>query len=52
MEFTSEKVDYNVAEVYDKFAKDLPKIVMVNQGFYGEISADTFDRGQVRLVRL
>ncbi|XP_053382836.1 uncharacterized protein LOC123540204 isoform X2 [Mercenaria mercenaria] len=50
MEFLHEKKDYNVAEFYEHFHNDLPKTVMVNQGFCGEIVEDTFDREQVLRV--
>lgn len=47
MEYNTEIADYNVAEFYDNFWHTLPKIVLVTQGFFGEISDDTFDRYQV-----
>ncbi|XP_060569714.1 uncharacterized protein LOC132728121 isoform X1 [Ruditapes philippinarum] len=50
MEFVHETKDYNVAEFYEHFNNDLPKTVMVNQGFCGEIVEDTFDREQVLRV--
>lgn len=50
MEFLHEKRDYNVAEFFEHFHNDLPKTVMVNQGFCGEIVEDTFDREQVLRV--
>lgn len=51
MEFMTAKQDYSVAEFFDNFGHSLPKIVMVSQGFCGEILEDTFDRDQVEPPR-
>ncbi|KAL3891474.1 hypothetical protein ACJMK2_003736 [Sinanodonta woodiana] len=47
MLFECDKVTYRVSEIFEKFKDKLPKIVMVAQGFYGDIVTDTFDREQV-----
>ncbi|KAK3584629.1 hypothetical protein CHS0354_003912 [Potamilus streckersoni] len=47
MLFESDKVSYRVSEFFEKFKGELPKIVMVAQGFHGDIITDTFDREQV-----
>ena len=49
MEYNVTGQDYNVAEYHDNFGHTLPRIVMVNQGFCGDIVGDTFDRQQVYL---
>ncbi|XP_053381880.1 uncharacterized protein LOC128549320 [Mercenaria mercenaria] len=50
MEYMTEKKDYNVAEFYKKCHKHLPKLVVVTQGFYGDILEETFDKGEVLLL--
>ncbi|XP_052761782.1 uncharacterized protein LOC128204404 [Mya arenaria] len=47
MEFEVDKRDYSVAEFYETFQDNLTRIVMVSQGFYGEITEDTFDREMI-----
>ncbi|WAR16291.1 hypothetical protein MAR_030885 [Mya arenaria] len=49
MEFEVDKRDYSVAEFHETFQDNLPRIVMVSQGFCGEITEDTFDREMVRV---
>ena len=47
MDFVVDKVDYSVAEFYESFGHNLPKVVIVTQGFFGEIVDDVFDKDQV-----
>ncbi|XP_052761775.1 uncharacterized protein LOC128204398 [Mya arenaria] len=47
MDFEVDKRDYSVAEFHETFQDNLPRIVMVSQGFYGEITEDTFDREMI-----
>ncbi|KAK3576937.1 hypothetical protein CHS0354_017612 [Potamilus streckersoni] len=47
MELDCDSVSYSASEFLNKFSNKLPQIVMVTQGFCGEISVDTFDVGQV-----
>lgn len=47
MEFTTESEEFDMAMFYDNFCHNLPKIVMVSQGFFGDILEDTFDRFQI-----
>ena len=47
MDFEVDKVDYSVSEFFESFGHNLPKVVIVTQGFFGEIVDDTFDKDQV-----
>ncbi|KAH3711600.1 uncharacterized protein LOC127858218 [Dreissena polymorpha] len=47
MDFDVESTDYTVAEFYERFGKALPRLVMVTEGFFGDIIEDTFDRTMI-----
>ena len=47
MDFVVDKVDYSVAEFFESFGHNLPKVTKITQGFFGEIVDDTFDKDQV-----
>ncbi|XP_052249436.1 uncharacterized protein LOC127857118 isoform X1 [Dreissena polymorpha] len=47
MDFDVENTDYTVAEFYERFVNELPQVVMISQGFLGDIVADTFDREMI-----
>ncbi|KAH3712942.1 hypothetical protein DPMN_072704 [Dreissena polymorpha] len=47
MDFDVEKNDYSVPEFYERFGKELPQVIMISQGFFGDIVEDTFDRESV-----
>lgn len=47
MAFVHALESYSVAEFYDNFGHNLPKIVVVTEGFYGEIHEEIFARSQV-----
>ncbi|XP_052763870.1 uncharacterized protein LOC128205877 [Mya arenaria] len=46
-DYIVEKKEYSPKDFYEKFSKKLPIIVMITQGYCGEIQGDTFDRGMV-----
>ncbi|XP_052764414.1 uncharacterized protein LOC128206160 isoform X1 [Mya arenaria] len=46
-DYIVEKKEYSPKDFFEKFSKKLPKIVMITQGYCGEIQGDTFDRGMV-----
>ncbi|XP_053406518.1 uncharacterized protein LOC123547941 [Mercenaria mercenaria] len=50
MQFITETSSYSVAKFYDLFQHKLPLVVMVTQGFHGDIIEDTFDREQVMVL--
>ena len=50
MDFEVEKVDFSVSGFFESFGHNLPKIVVVTQGFFGEIVDDTFDKCQVSML--
>ncbi|XP_060603924.1 uncharacterized protein LOC132756803 [Ruditapes philippinarum] len=50
MQFQIEEVSYSIGRFFDLYQNKLPVVVMVTQGFYGEIIEDTFDREQVMLI--
>ena len=47
MEYIKDSVDYSVPEFFEMFEHKFPKIVIVTQGYFGEILDDIFDRDQV-----
>ncbi|KAH3712917.1 uncharacterized protein LOC127859037 isoform X1 [Dreissena polymorpha] len=47
MDFDVEKNDYSVPEFYERFGKELPQVIMISQGFFGDIVEDTFDRESI-----
>ncbi|XP_052252024.1 uncharacterized protein LOC127858783 isoform X2 [Dreissena polymorpha] len=47
MDFDVENTDYTVAEFYERFVHELPQVVMISQGFFGDIVEDTFDREMI-----
>ncbi|XP_052252029.1 uncharacterized protein LOC127858786 isoform X2 [Dreissena polymorpha] len=47
MDFDVEKNDYSVPEFYERFGKELPQVIMISQGFFGDIVEDTFDREMI-----
>lgn len=47
MEITTTRQKYRVADIYDMFYDRLPVVVMVTDGFCGDIVEDTFDREEV-----
>jgi len=50
MEFLVEPREYSVVEFYETFADCLPQLALVSQGFFGDISEDTFDRDMVTFI--
>ncbi|KAL4218551.1 hypothetical protein ACF0H5_023285 [Mactra antiquata] len=47
MEFTTTKKDYNVSEFYEQFGESLPRIVKVNQGYFGKVATEVFDKDEI-----
>ncbi|KAH3709441.1 uncharacterized protein LOC127859056 isoform X2 [Dreissena polymorpha] len=47
MDFDVEKNDYSVPEFYERFGKELPQVIMISQGFCGDIVEDSFDRESI-----
>jgi hypothetical protein len=52
MQFQIEDVSYSIGRFFDLYQNKLPVVVMVTQGFYGDIIEDTFDREQVCFITL
>jgi hypothetical protein len=52
MQFQTEDVSYNIGRFFDLYQNKLPVVVMVTQGFFGNIIEDTFDREQVSIGNL
>ena len=50
VEFETEKEEYSARNFYEHFKDNLPQLVMVTQGYMGEVTFETFDRGQVYLL--
>ncbi|XP_060595330.1 uncharacterized protein LOC132749539 [Ruditapes philippinarum] len=50
MQFQIEDVSYSIGRFFDLYQNKLPVVVMVTQGFCGDIIEDTFDREQVMLI--
>ena len=49
MQFQVEAGNHGVARFFELYHDKLPLVVMVTQGFYGDIVEDTFDREQVHI---
>ncbi|KAL3847562.1 hypothetical protein ACJMK2_018465 [Sinanodonta woodiana] len=47
MEYETKGTDYSLGEFYEAYKDKLPTVVMVTQGFCGEILAETLDYGLV-----
>ncbi|KAL3891478.1 hypothetical protein ACJMK2_003740 [Sinanodonta woodiana] len=47
MEFVTLNTRYQISEFYQQFRKELPKLVMVTDGFFGVTEDTTFDAGQI-----
>jgi hypothetical protein len=50
MQFQIEDVSYSIGRFFDLYQNKLPVVVMVTQGFCGDIIEDTFDREQVGFI--
>ena len=48
--FESSKETLTVAEFYNKYHERLPQIIIVSQGYCGDIGLEEFGIGQVRLL--
>ncbi|KAK3577625.1 hypothetical protein CHS0354_013691 [Potamilus streckersoni] len=47
MEFITHSTRYKISDFYQQFGKDLPKLVMVTDGYFGETKDTTFKAGQI-----
>ncbi|KAL3891481.1 hypothetical protein ACJMK2_003743 [Sinanodonta woodiana] len=47
MEFITHSTRYEISQFYQQFGKDLPKLVMVTDGYFGETKDTTFTAGQI-----
>ncbi|XP_060561658.1 uncharacterized protein LOC132721382 [Ruditapes philippinarum] len=50
MQYQIEDVSYSIGRFFDLYQNRLPVVVMVTQGFCGNIIEDTFDREQVMII--
>ena len=46
-DFTVGKEEYSPQDFFDQFSHQLPKLVKVTKGYYGEEQIKTFEIGQV-----
>lgn len=47
VEFETLQEEYSARSFYEHYKEKLPQMVMVTQGYLGEVGFETFDRGQV-----
>lgn len=47
LKFELEPEELNLKDFYERFNSALPKVVIVTQGYYGEIGLETYDKDQV-----
>ena len=47
VEFETYTEEYSAKSFYEHYKDNLPQMVMVTQGYLGEVGFETFDRGQV-----
>nr|XP_022328474.1 uncharacterized protein LOC111127547 [Crassostrea virginica] len=50
-DFTVGKEEYSPKDFFDQFSHQLPKLVKVTKGYYGEEQIKTFEIGQVLFIR-
>lgn len=50
LEFKTDTKDYSVPEFYAKFEESLPLVVMVKQGYFGDIFSCKFNRYQILYI--
>nr|XP_022295847.1 uncharacterized protein LOC111105755 isoform X1 [Crassostrea virginica] len=50
-DFIVEKEEYSPKDFFDQFSHQLPKLVKVTKGYYGEEQIKTFEIGQVLFIR-